>query len=270
MKLDAYFKRIGYTGTPRPDLETLNALMRAHVFAVPFENLDIYAARPADFSVEAAFDQIVTQRQGGWCYEMNELFGWVLTELGFEVTRLAGGVRRQALGDAALGNHLCLMVHLDQRYLVDVGFGSSQVFAIALEEAVTNHSPIQFALRPIENGFWRLHEGGLKSFISYDFKPEPADEALLRQRFTEQVTDPESIFRKTLVAKIRRDKAHYVLRGRKLETLWSGRSEARFVDSADDLRDTLKAVFALDIPYLDDLWPAICDRHRQMFPLSRD
>jgi arylamine N-acetyltransferase len=30
-------------------------------------------------------------------------------------------------GDAQLGNHLCLLVCLDQRYLVDVGFGGSLV-----------------------------------------------------------------------------------------------------------------------------------------------
>jgi N-hydroxyarylamine O-acetyltransferase len=32
---------------------------------------------------------------------------------------------RVRAGDARLGNHLCLLVCLDQPYLVDVGFGGS-------------------------------------------------------------------------------------------------------------------------------------------------
>ena len=266
MKLNAYLERIGYSGDLRPDLATLNGLMDAHIRAVPFENTDIYAVRPVRYGIDAAFEQIVTHRQGGWCYEMNGVFGWALSEIGFEVTRLAAGVRRAMLGDGALGNHLCLMVTLDQPYLVDVGFGSTQNYAIPIIEGVTNHPPMQFAMKPVEDGLWRLHEGGLKSLVSYDFAPVAGDEALLAKRHSEQVTDPDSIFRKTLVAKIRRDKAHYVLRGRKLETLWPGRSDSHLIKDPEELVSTLSEVFGLDVPYMANLWPAICERHLQMHP----
>ena len=45
-KLAAYLERIGFYGTARPDLETLRELQRAHVRAVPFENLDVQLHRP--------------------------------------------------------------------------------------------------------------------------------------------------------------------------------------------------------------------------------
>ena len=38
--LDAYFSRIGYTGSRSPTLETLNGICLAHVTSIPFENLD--------------------------------------------------------------------------------------------------------------------------------------------------------------------------------------------------------------------------------------
>ena len=38
----AYLARIGYTGARAPTIDTLRALHRAHLHAVPFENLDIH------------------------------------------------------------------------------------------------------------------------------------------------------------------------------------------------------------------------------------
>ncbi len=266
MNLDAYLKRIGYAAPVRADLETLNGLMDAHVRAVPFENLDIHAERPILNTAEAAYEQIVTRGQGGWCYEMNALFGWVLNEIGFEVTRLSGGVRRAKLGDDALGNHLCLMVTLDKDYLVDVGFGGSQIAAIALEHAETLHPPLRMALVPIEDGYWRLHEGGWGSAMSFDFRAEPADEALLARQHDLQISDPNSIFRKTLTAKIRRGRAYHTLRGRMLETNHPGRKETRVIQSVDDMRDVLRELFGLVEPDLETLWPMMTARHKQLFP----
>ena len=265
MKLDAYLRRINYSGAVRPDLATLNALMDAHIRAVPFENLDIHGQRPVMFSAEAAYEEIVARGQGGWCYEMNAVFGWALAETGFEVTRLAAGVRREKLGDAALGNHLSLMVLLDRDYLVDVGFGSSQSYALPLEAALTNHPPVQMALARADGDMWRVHEGGERSSVSYDFSPEPGDEARLSERHDEQITDPNSIFRKTLIAKIRRDNAWISLRGRMMESFTPGRNTPRLIESAEELATILKDVFGLTEPDLPELWPGICARHKQLF-----
>ena len=76
--LDAYLARIGLRGPCEPTLETLVALHRAHMLSVPFENLDIHLGRPLVLDPAANFEKIVTRRRGGWCYEQNGLFGWVL------------------------------------------------------------------------------------------------------------------------------------------------------------------------------------------------
>jgi N-hydroxyarylamine O-acetyltransferase len=266
LDLDAYLERIGHAGPVRADLETLNALHEAHVNAVPFENLDVHAGRPVMFSLEAAFDEIVTRRRGGWCYEMNAVFGWALGEIGFEVMRLSAGVRREALGDEALGNHLALLVRLDRDYLADVGFGSSQVHAIALHEGVSDHSPVRMAMAKVDDGYWRLHEGGPGATFSYDFRTEPADEALLAERHAWQITDPNSIFCKTLTAKVRRGTRYFILRGRVLETQMPGRSTQQISDTPEELASVLDEVFGLEEPELETLWPKICARHRQLFP----
>ena len=266
MNLAAYFDRIGFTAPARADLHTLNALMEAHVRAVPFENLDVYSGRGVSTEREAIFDKIVSRGRGGWCYEMNGLFEWVLAEIGFDVQRLSAGVRRAKLGDAALGNHLCLLVQLDGPYLVDVGFGSSQLFALPLEETVTTHRPLQIALAKADDGFWRLHEGGLGAAVSYDFKPGWGDEKLLAASHEMQVTDPESIFRKTLVAKIRRGDEYVALRGRAYEVQKPGWKDTTFLETPQRLARILEDVFGLVEPDLDRLWPIICERHKQLWP----
>jgi N-hydroxyarylamine O-acetyltransferase len=70
MDLQAYFDRIGFAGPARPDLATLRAIHRAHLLAVPYENLDVQLGRPVTLDPAHAFDKIVRRRRGGWCYEM--------------------------------------------------------------------------------------------------------------------------------------------------------------------------------------------------------
>jgi len=266
MNLEAYFKRIGFTGTPRVDLVTLNALMGAHVRAIPFENLDIYSERGVSPEIEAIYDKIVVRGRGGWCYEMNGLFEWVLREIGFDVQRLSAGVRRSTQGDAALGNHLCLQVTLDQPYLVDVGFGSSQLSALPLVEDVSKHYPINIALARIEDGFWRLHEGGPGSAVSYDFKPGWSDKDLLRAHHERQVTDPKSIFRKTLVAKIRRGDDYLILRGLVFDFRKPGWKDTKLLNTPEQVSEILSDVFGLVEPDLERLWPMMTKRHRKLWP----
>src|SRR5437762_3314192 len=100
MDVNAYLKRIDYAGSTAPTLETLNALHQAHLYAVPFENLDIHLGRPIILEYDHLFDKIVTQRRGGFCYELNGMFAWLLRELGFEVSMLNARVLD---GDGKLG-----------------------------------------------------------------------------------------------------------------------------------------------------------------------
>jgi len=130
MKLDPYLRRIGMTAPGRPSVDLLGEVLRAHVTSVPFENLDVQFGRRLSTSIEAAYEKIVERGRGGWCYEQNGLFGLILSEIGFETTRVAAAVMRADRGEIATANHLCLLVKpddVDQTFLVDVGFGGSLI-----------------------------------------------------------------------------------------------------------------------------------------------
>ena len=266
MNLSAYLNRISYAGPLTPDLSTLNALHRAHLETIPFENIDILLERLLTMDVEAAFAKLVTCQRGGWCYEMNGLFGWALGELGFDVNRVSAGVRRAKRGDAMLGNHLCLMVRLDRDYLVDVGFGGAQIAAIPFEQGTTVHAPIQMTLAPLDDGYWRLYEGGPGAAHSYDFRPNHCDEAALSDRFKTQQTDPNSVFRQNLSVSRRFGWRLTRIRGLLFETLHPGRVERRVFTGPDDMLNVLRDVFELDEPDLARMWPSLWDRHQALFP----
>lgn len=95
MDADAYLERIGYIGAREPMPDLIPQLHRAHLLAVPFENLDIPLGRPIALSVPAFYDKVVRRRRGGFCYELNGLFGWLLERLGAGVTLLSARVYHQ-------------------------------------------------------------------------------------------------------------------------------------------------------------------------------
>src|SRR5512145_1406842 len=109
MDVDSYLARIGYAGPLRTEPQVLRDLHRAHMHSVPFENLDIHLGRRIELGLEPIYDKIVRRRRGGFCYELNGLFAWLLERLGFELQRHSARV----FGAAGLGpefDHLTLQV----------------------------------------------------------------------------------------------------------------------------------------------------------------
>lgn len=127
MDIRDYLRRINYQGSLEPTLQTLRALHEAHLLAVPFENLSIHYGQPIVLQEEALFDKIVRQSRGGFCYELNGLFAWLLRQLGFQVTMLSAGVFNPAGMPGPEFDHLALLVHQlsGADWLADVGFGDS-------------------------------------------------------------------------------------------------------------------------------------------------
>jgi len=265
-ELSAYFDRIGYAGTPRADLATLQALHRAHALAIPFEDAEVQFGRPPGLDPHAAFAKLVTARRGGWCYEQNGLFGLVLSSLGFSVTRLSAGVMRQVRGDFAMGTHLALKVALDgEDWLTDVGFGASLIAPMPLAEGRFGTHPVPGEVSRTDDGYLRLSIAIGDNPFSYDFRDEPADEALLADRCAWQGNDGESPFVQNLVVQRRLPEGHVMLRGKVLTRTGLDGAVVRELADARDLVTVLRDDFALDLPEAAGLWDAILARHEALF-----
>jgi N-hydroxyarylamine O-acetyltransferase len=266
MDLKAYFGRIGYVGEPRADLATLHALHRAHLLAVPYENLDIQLGRPVGLDAAAAFDKIVTRGRGGWCYEMNALFAAVLEEIGFKVTRVAGAVMREAMGDIVLGNHLVLLVSVDgEPWMADVGLGDGSLDPFVLRAGPFSVEGYRFGLARLDRMWWRFQNHEQGSARSFDFIPEPSLPGVLAAHCEWQQTAPESTFVMNLVVQRFTGDEILQLHGRVLRAIRPGRKRERVLDSADDLLRVLERQFGLDVPQAASLWPRIVARHEELF-----
>ena len=132
---ERYLSRIGLkpAHARNNDRETLERLQRAHVTTIPFETLSI-TGTPFDdhdgdgvsLAIGDLYEKIVERRRGGFCYELNGLFGWLLAELGFDVQYLAARIDADGeLGPPA--DHLTLLVSLDRQFIVDVGLGNPKL-----------------------------------------------------------------------------------------------------------------------------------------------
>jgi N-hydroxyarylamine O-acetyltransferase len=240
----------------------------AHACSVPFENLDVQLGRPVSIDAEAAYEKIVIGGRGGWCYEQNGLFGWALSEIGFNVTRLAAAVMRQDRGEASKASHLCLQVKCADStadYLVDVGFGGSMIEPLPLEQAEHVQPPYRLGLRRNSDGYWRFWEDLGDGEFSFDFLAESASEPALQKKCDFLQNDPSSVFVLNLVAQLRLAQQHKSLRGRVLQIATPGGIESRTLASADELVTTLAEHFRLDLPEVADLWPRIVARHEEVF-----
>lgn len=133
MNIDAYLERINYNGPRDVNAETLRGLQIAHLLSVPFENLSIHSGEPIVLNEDALHTKIIDERRGGFCYECNGLFAGLLRALGFEVAMLAAGVARADGGFGPIFDHMALMVTLNERWLVDVGFGDSFLEPLLLD-----------------------------------------------------------------------------------------------------------------------------------------
>ncbi|AEN04830.1 arylamine N-acetyltransferase [Halolamina sp.] len=148
----AYLERIGLNDRPAATLEGIERLQRAHVTTVPFENLAIvgdpfadrrkarWAATGVELSLPSLFEKIVEGERGGFCFELNGLFTWLLRELGVEADRLAA----RMVGEDGTGpppaNHHTVAIEFDRRYLVDVGVELHR--CVASSRSMAKSSPI--------------------------------------------------------------------------------------------------------------------------------
>lgn len=153
-QVDAYLRRLGAEAPARPTLDALRELHLRHLRTVPFENLSVHLGEEIVLEEARLLEKIVGARRGGFCYELNGLFGALLSALGYEVTRLAARV----YGDGGvLGipyDHMALLARTVDGgdWLADVGFGAH------------SHGPLEFGERGEQEdsgGTFRIVAAGL-------------------------------------------------------------------------------------------------------------
>ncbi len=256
--LDHYCKRIGFEGTPRCDLATLQRLHHLHPQAIPFENLDSWLGRPVSLEPPAVLDKLVTRRRGGYCFEHNLLFREVLETLGFHVKGLAARVVwNMPAGFMLPRTHMLLLVELDGRRLIaDVGFGGLTLTApLELDSDAAQTTPHETfrLMHDGEHHVLHAHIAGTWQAL-YRFGLEeqmPPDYAMANWYVG---THKQSRFVLQLIAgRAAPGMRHALLDGRYTRHHTDKHSEQRALADSMDLRAVLRDELGIDLSGLPEL-----------------
>lgn len=218
LDLNAYLARIGDAGELAPDWSTLYRLHRAHVAAIPFENLDIPLGRGIATELDAVQDKLVGAGRGGYCYEHGVLFATVLDRLGYAVTRLLARIGNDRARPRPR-THMALHVRGDDgEWLADVGFGAGLLEPLPWgDTGPCVQGDWTYQLSPHDGQGWQVAERRGDDWpVLYSFVDEAqhASDVAVVNHFTS--THPSSPFVGQPVVMRKGDHAHLRLRGRRL------------------------------------------------------
>jgi N-hydroxyarylamine O-acetyltransferase len=199
-----YLKRIGAERPRRPTPEALSELHFVHLSVIPFENLDIHLGVPIVLEPDRILEKIVARGRGGFCYELNYAFHWLLTELGYRVSLLSAEVARPGGGFGIPFDHMALLVDAgSERWLADVGFGDSFLRPLRLLEGEL-HEESEHTYRLTRGAeYWKLGRrsrsgGGYEAQYRFTTAPRRLDD--FRSGCEYHQTSPQSTFTQKVVA----------------------------------------------------------------------
>lgn len=248
MNVRAYLQRIGYNDPVAPTADTLRGLHRAHMFSVPFENLDIHRGRRIVVDADAFVRKVVERRRGGFCYELNGAFAALLQAIGFRVTLLSARVPMAGGSDGPEFDHLALRVDLDEPWLADVGFGDSFIEPLRLKTGIEQ---VQ------ENTVFRINEGerlrverllpGGNWKFQYDFTLTPRRLSEFTGMCEYHQTSPESPFTRKTMCSLATPQGRITLSEMKLITTRDGVKSEREFANEDERRRVLRDLFGVEL-----------------------
>ena len=256
LDLDAYLERIQWGGPVRQDLDSLSALLRAHMTRIPFENLDVLLGRPILLDLEGLQAKLVCARRGGYCFEHATLFAAALEALGFAPVRHIARVIQFVPRSAAGRTHMFLTVPLAEgRYLVDPGFGSlAPRVPLPLAEGVQTQMGQERHWITRDGDDWTLHAqvgaNPVAAWVSTMQQEYPVDFEI-GSHYTS--THPASPFVQRILLRALSETGRVTVMNRDV-TLWHG-EQPQQIQLADRraLRALLAEHFGFDLPEVEQL-----------------
>jgi N-hydroxyarylamine O-acetyltransferase len=249
LDLEAYLRRIAYSGPREAGLGTLRGLHAAHATAIPFENLAIQLGElPLRLDEDSLQDKLVARRRGGYCFEQNHLFQAVLRRLGFEVAAFEARVRMGS-PEALPRTHMLLSVAAEGRdWLCDVGFGGDGLFhPVALDGEVSAQPQGRYRVAA-EGSLKVLQSEQLQGWTDlYAFEPVPRLRVDFELGNWYTSTHPDSRFVRTLTAQLLLPDGRRILRGVDYTEVRNGEATYRVLEVAE-IPAVLRRDFGLEVP----------------------
>lgn len=258
-KVVRYLARIGAEGITGVSADNLASLQKAHMMSVPYENYDVWTCTPSSLAYDVLFDKIVIRRRGGYCFELNGLFGWLLKELGYEVEEYFGRWLKDEALKVPARRHRILKVKVEGReFIADVGVGQ-RTFLTPLEfvyDKVQNREGVDYRIIRNDRGesvVEFMTDGKWIAFYSFDSAPQDPIDFTYVHYFC--CNEPTSVFRNNLfvhlpsadgrksIATVQDPETGMMTE--KLSISSAGKSETRYLRTEKELKDALATHFGV-------------------------
>ena len=218
-RLKRYFERLEIDLPEKitPDGVFLERIYHAHVTHIPYENIDYLNLDKREITIEGLFHQVVLQKRGGVCYDLNALLGEVLNSLGYEAYPVMANHYRTHMENTVYRHSALIVTDCSgTKWLSDVGDSfSGALKPLLLQGGLEQHPGNEaYLLNRMENGEWMLYVQ-LKGewTANYSFRESPASlEELTYYKLA--AMDPDLQFTHEELFHIRTDEGYRLLRGR--------------------------------------------------------
>lgn len=246
----AYLERIHETLHDRREPEELNDFIRSHIRTVPFENVDVAdLGMIPDLDEAKIYEKVIEKCRGGYCFELNKLFGSLISALGYDVYPVAVRVmwNRDYIPPVS---HMGLVAEIKgEKYYCDVGFGGpGPKGLLSLKESQQSIEGEQFRTVCAEDGDFlieRMHHGEWKQVLRFtDRKVRDEDFQLLNFYCAR---NEKVLFARTRVANICIPGGSKALQDRELTVRVNGEERRMIYETKKELEACLEQEFGIRV-----------------------
>lgn len=250
MDTEKYLRRLGIEKFDlKITAESLKFLQYRHLLSVPFENLDIHWKRPILLDTNNFYQKIAEEKRGGFCYELNGLFGELLNELGFPSRMVSARVGTGNGNFGAEYDHLAILTKIGgEEFLVDVGFGdfTAEPLKFVLDVEQTDKNGVFLIRKHTDEYFEVVKESGDEWKSEYIFKNSARDLAEFAGMCEFHQTSPESHFTRGKVCSLMLENGRKTLTDKKFIETKDGEKSETEINSEDEFNAHLAREFGIE------------------------
>ena len=209
----AYLRRLGVDGDLPATYDTLVALHRAHLDAVPYENLGIMLGRSPSVDPWESLTRVGDVGRAGYCFHQNGALGTVLSELGFALSRRHGHVyTAEDDHDTTELNHLVLVAdglpteeNPGGRWWVDVGLGDAFRDPVAVTGGRHDQSGFRYEITEVRDDGWSFRHDRAGTFTGIEISTRSTEQPVVEEAHARLSAPGEGRFARILVVQRRDD-----------------------------------------------------------------
>lgn len=258
-QVNQYLERIGFSGPIMHNKATLDELIYLHQCSIPFETVTLHrTGEIPNLDLDAIWDKIMVRGLGGYCFELNKLFEYLLRSLGFDTRPVLCRAVRGRPGRLPI-QHRGMIVYVEEgACCADVGFGGPMpagalLLAHGVEQEVRGET---FITVKTDHAWWKIERITRGKFDNFDDAVEERRQIELElctasceevdfEALNLAAGQPGTLFRDVELMNLRTATGHHSLREGILKIKSNGETEVFELKTEDEVNEAAEKYFGL-------------------------